>query len=863
MKPLRPIGLRCIAASLAAAGLLAVAGPARAASPASGTITPDANGTGSVSWTGTVNVGSETLLSDNGAKCFGVDNKPSASSGCDVFALDVATTPAFYETHPGAVSIDATGFGLSDLDLYVYKRNPDGTRGEFVAGDGQILIEDENVGIDKASGAYYAVLTPYTTVGPQTYTAQATLVTRKGSNLAELEAAAPKGPTNYRASRDKFTSHSEPTIAMDPLDHNHLMAGSKMYENNDKYLFKIGTYESRDGGKTWDDQGQLPGYCQSPGECDPSNEGTYRTTSDISIDFDDEGNAYANVLDAPGGTAAFRGFNLTVHIKHPGQPWSGPITVHNNRNNALTARLLLDDKNWIAVDNHTDVNGGPNVPHDGKTGTMYVCWSFDGTDVPLQQISVMRSRDGGKTWGGVTPGDNLPFPVSQKTLISGIGCDIAIGPKGEVYATWYDNQLNALMQAKSTNRGALWTPAVPIAGIAGVNSAFAGEAFRNLSLPATDVDGNGTIYVAAASLNARGTPLLGNLLELGPQIKKGEVSIAELGEMLGTEDSNNIAGIDYKAGGDGLGPMSGSDIVLFKSTNGGRSYTGPVRVNQDPGNGDADQFQPALDVTPSGEVDISFFDRRNDPANYFIDTYLARSQDGGRTFTDRRASAHMWDPAVNAPTSTSGKFIGDYQGLAADDDLAIPFWNDTQLNNLPASDPKHSPYQEVFAARIPQGPNEADPVVPTRCVAKNLKIGSSSIGKLTLRATRDLVGRRLGPPATTRRAVLRYCVKGGGSVLAAFSTSSRVAFAATTAKGHKRSGIGRGSTQKALRRKFRKLRAVMPGVYKVTGSKTSQHLLFGVRRGKVTFVAVADSKLIASRKALRTQLRRAALIHAR
>jgi len=858
------VGIRCIATTLASVALLALAGPAHAASPASGTITPDAAGLGSVSWTGTVNVGSETLLSDNGAKCFGADNKPSASSGCDAFALDVAATPAFYETHPGAVGVSATGFGLSDLDLYVYRRNADGTRGEFVAGDGQILIEDENVGLDKASGAYWVVLTPYTTIGPQNYTAKADLFTRKGSNLAELEAAAPKGPKNYRASKDKYTSHSEPTIAMDPLDHNHLMAGSKMYENNDKYLFKIGTYESHDGGKTWDDQGHLPGYCAEPGQCDPANEAAYRTTSDISLDFDDEGNVYANVLDAPGGTAAFRGFNMTVHAKKPGQPWSGPTTVHDNRVNALTNRLFLDDKNWIAVDNHTDVNGGSNVPRDGKIGTMYICWSFDGTELPIQQIVVMRSRDGGKTWGGVTPGDNLPFPVSQKTLISGIGCHIAIGPKGEVYATWYDNQLSALMQAKSTNRGAQWSPAVPIAGIAGVNSPFAGEAFRNLSLPTTAVDGNGTVYVAAASLNAQGTPLLGNLLELGPQIKKGEISIAELGKMLRTKKANNIAGVDYKAGGDGLGPMSGSDIVLFKSTNGGRSYTGPVRVNQDPGNGDADQFQPWMAVTPSGQVNISFFDRRNDPSNYFIDTYLARSEDGGATFTDRRASQRMWDPAVNAPTSTSGKFIGDYQGLVADDDVAIPFWNDTQLNNLPASDPNHSPYQEVFAARIPQGPNEEDPVI-SRCVAKSLKVGSTSIGRLPLRATRALVGRRLGPPRLTKRAVLRYCVKGGGSVLAAFSTStSRVTFAATTAKGHKRLSIGRSSTLKALRKKFPKLRTVVPGVYRVAGAKkATKHVLFGVRKGKVTFVAVADAKLIASRKALRTQLRRAALIRAR
>ena len=621
---------------------------------------------------------------------------------------------------------------------------------------------------------------------------------------------------------------------MDPLDHDHLMAGSKMYENNAKYLFKIGTYESHDGGRTWEDQGQLPGYCQNPGECDPANEAAYRTMSDISLDFDDEGNAYASVLDAPGGTAAFRGFNMTVHVKHPGQPWSGPTTVHDNRVNALTTRLLLDDKNWIAVDNHTDVNGGPNVPRDGKIGTMYICWDLDGASVvPLQQIVVERSLDGGRTWGGITPKDNLPFPISQKTLISGIGCHIAIGPKGEVYATWYDNQLNALMQAKSENRGRLWTPAVPIAGITGINAPFAGEAFRNLSLPTTAVDANGTVYVAAASRNAEGNPLLGNLLAVGQQIKSGQLSVDELTELLKTDDSNNIAGKDYKAGGDGVGPQSGSDIVLFKSTNGGRSYTGPVRVNQDPLNGDADQFQPWMAVTPSGQVNISFFDRRDDPSNYFIDTWLARSEDGGRTFTDRRVSQRMWDPAINSPTSVSGQFIGDYQGLVADDDVAIPFWNDTQLANLPESDKEHSPYQEVFAARVPNGAETT--TAATRCVGRRLHVGGRSIGRVSVRATRDLVGRRLGPPARTARGVLRYCVKGGGSVLVAFDDKGRVSLAATTAKGHRRLKIGRGSSLRSLQRAFgSRLRSALPGVRRVS-TGPSRQLLFGVttREGDV------------------------------
>jgi hypothetical protein len=848
-------------ALLIAVAAFAAPAPALAANPAAGTISEGAEG---VSWTGTANLGGEALKSDQGLGCFGADGRIAAASGCDSFALDVNVPADFYKEHPGAVAVHVGGFGIADLDLYIYRRNADGTHGDYVTGDGQVLGTDENASIDKASGAYLAVITPYTTVGPQNYAASAQIETREGPNREAAEAAAPKGLTNYRASRDKFTSHSEPTIAMDPLDHNHLIAGSKMYENNANYLFKIGTYESHDGGRTWEDQGQLPGYCGSPAECDPNNVGSYRTTSDISLDFDDEGNAYANILDAPGGTAAFRGFNLTVHIKKPGQPWTGPILVHNNRINGLTSRLLLDDKNWIAVDNHTDVNGGANRPNDGKIGTMYVCWDLDGTGlVPLQEIVVERSVDGGKTWGGITPGDNIPFPVSQKTLISGIGCHIAIGPRGEVYATWYDNQLNALMQAKSTNRGRLWTPAVPIAGITGVNDAFAGETFRNLSLPSTAVDANGTVYIAVSSRNAEGNPLLGNLFALGKAIKSGEVEPADLLGLLGAgEGDEGQGGKEVEAGGDGAGPGSGSDIVLFKSTNGGRSYTGPVRVNQDAANGDGDQFQPWMAVTPSGQINISFFDRRDDPSNYFIDTWLARSEDGGRTFTDRRVSQRMWDPAVNAPTSVSGQFIGDYQGLVADDDVAIPFWNDTQLANLAPTDKEYSPYQEVFAARVTNGAEETNE--RARCFARKLNVGARSIGRVSVRATRDLVGRRAGPPSRTARGVLRYCVKGGGSVLVAFDAKGRVNMVATTAKGHRRLKIGRGSSLSSLQKRFgRRLRAgAVAGVRRVAGG-TSRQLLFGVSKRRVTFVAIASPSLLSSGKALRTQLRRAGLVSGR
>jgi hypothetical protein len=182
---------------------------------------------------------------------------------------------------------------------------------------------------------------------------------------------------------------------------------------------------------------------------------------------------------------------------------------------------------------------------------------------------------------------------------------------------------------------------------------------------------------------------------------------------------------------------------MFKSTDGGTTYTGPVRVNQDGKDSPADQFQPWLAVTDKGQVDIEYFDRRNDPNNFFIDTYLSRSNDGGKTFEDTRVAKRLWDPRLNPPISVSGEFIGDYQGIAADDLVAIPFWNSTQDNSLPASDPEHSPYQEVYAARIPNtkplGGPAGGPSGGSRCIDKKAPTSTANRRSLKRRKGRVLL----------------------------------------------------------------------------------------------------------------------------
>jgi hypothetical protein len=739
--------------TVAGVAVLALSAPAHAATPDSGTLDPKKT---EVKWEGSASPGLESGLGFAGSFCFGGDGKPDPTSGCDFLALTVDLTEDSFRLSPGALDLRVTDFGSNDLDMWVYKRKDDGTVGDFVGGDGDVAGEPEDFVLDKPHGSYWVVITNYTAPPGQTYKGAARLVLRPKGSITALNRKAHPGFVNYRASHDRFTSHSEPTVALDPLDPNHLMAGSKMYENNAKYLFKAGTYESFDGGRSWLDQGQLPGYCTAPGECDPADEAGYRVVSDPTIAWDDEGGAYMNVLDALGGTANFRGFNMTAHLKKPGKPWSEPIVVHDNRADPVSEQLLLDDKNWIAVDNATDVDGGANKPRDGKVGTVYICWSLDGTSdptdtvpFPVQQIVLMKSIDGGLTWGGYAQGDNTPKQLSAKGAISGIGCHIAIGPAGEVFVTWYDNQAQALMQVVSFDRGETFTPPAPIAFIVGVDEPFRGQTFRNLSIPSTAIDSKGTLYVVVTSRNAEGSPVTEGARELGRQLKNGEVDIEELrAKYLGESEPDGGVESEHMAKGDGEGPESGSDVVMFKSTDGGNSYTGPIRVNQDPPAADADQFQPWIAVTKKGQVNVSFFDRRNDPQNFFIDTYLARSNDGGGSFFDLRVSQSLWDPSVGTPTSVSGAFIGDYQGLAADDAFAYPFWNDTQLNNLPKKSKRHSPWQEVFSARVPNGPAS---FIQAPRFGKGLGLAPPRIPTLPARPPRSRAQRKLLERRAARR----------------------------------------------------------------------------------------------------------------
>jgi hypothetical protein len=128
----------------------------------------------------------------------------------------------------------------------------------------------------------------------------------------------------------------------------------------------------------------------------------------------------------------------------------------------------------------------------------------------------------------------------------------------------------------------------------------------------------------------------------------------------------------YVAWQDARFTLGVDQVLLTRSTDGGASWSAPVRVSDGPANAAA--FTPAVAVNGRGQVGVLYYSLRNDPArNNWVDAYMAFSFDGGRTFRpSRRVSARTF-PASEAARSR-GFFLGDYQGLVAGQLLFRPLF---------------------------------------------------------------------------------------------------------------------------------------------------------------------------------------------
>jgi hypothetical protein len=468
---------------------------------------------------------------------------------------------------------------------------------------------------------------------------------------SKLECRAGGDPAaNVNLDCDGPTPNNEPNIVVDPVDPQHMIASSNDYESCcDEF------YTTFDGGHTWrtgDISVEAPGKKARTGS-DPvtSFDVKHGVAIHSSLNFQNDG-CDGDVVASVSKDGGLH-WDTVVEVGDAG----GPSQCEDNG--------LFNDKEWIATDNN------PRSPFYGRT---YVTWTaFLSANVAVLESPIWEahSDDGGLTW--TTPkeisGSNPGLCTFQVDGPAG-QCDedqfssIAIGPNGTVYVSFINDQNQALWEpgevfddqfllVKSTDGGASWSPPAQIATLED------GSRDYPISVDGRQTLTNYQLRVASAT-DIAADPRTNGLLYF-----------------VFFDNRNGVHDVDN--------PVTNTDVFLVKSTNGGGSWSAPVRVNPADGGAGNDQWFPWVDVSPTdGIVGVLYHDRSYDPTHDSYDTTLAESTNGGGSFATSKistASSHPRDSRFFRATipgcENCARFHGDYIGLAyGSDGSANAVWTD-------------------------------------------------------------------------------------------------------------------------------------------------------------------------------------------
>lgn len=133
---------------------------------------------------------------------------------------------------------------------------------------------------------------------------------------------------------------------------------------------------------------------------------------------------------------------------------------------------------------------------------------------------------------------------------------------------------------------------------------------------------------------------------------------------------------------------------------------------------------------------------------------------------------------------------------------------------------------------------------PGGCPEAGGSVGRS-IGGLALGATRKATIAKNGQPKAKARGFLRYCVQGGGKLMAGFGKSGKAVFLLTSNPGFDADGVRRLTPLREMRSRLRgeqvAFRTSKTTVWRV--SRTDHTLFVIVRRGRVAALATAVKSL--------------------
>ncbi len=307
---------------------------------------------------------------------------------------------------------------------------------------------------------------------------------------------------------------------------------------------------------------------------------------------------------------------------------NGQSVSYSDNHGSTWTVSLVDGSSYFHDKNHLWVDNVSSSPYVGNL--------YDGWMTGSNQIAVSRSITNGTSWE--------PSQIISSNIVSNgqkQGVNFKTGPNGEVYAVfsvyanWPGNE-TSIGFSKSLDGGVTWSPAVKIIdNIEGIRNSGVPENQRVNSFP----------WMACDLSNG---PYRGNLYV--------------------TWTNHGVPGVN-----------TGNDIdcYLIKSSDGGTTWSAPIRINQDPtGQGKTHYFPCVSCDQANGNVSVVFYDNRNVNSNQ-AETFLAWSTDGCNTFTDMQVSDVSWTPSP-VPLMATG-YMGDYLGITSYNGLVYPTWTDNRL----------------------------------------------------------------------------------------------------------------------------------------------------------------------------------------
>jgi hypothetical protein len=348
----------------------------------------------------------------------------------------------------------------------------------------------------------------------------------------------------------------------------------------------------------------------------------WKVLGDVTTTFDNSGSAYlCSIAFDKLGTSSYwahgvgRNGIIVRRSRDGGKTWDAAASNVKTFPRGTERDIQFEDEPRIYADNNAA------SPH---AGALYVGW----VEWQLTQ-SVMffsRSTDHGETW-------SQPLRISTRAGLprddnGGLGgYTQATGPDGSIYAAWAD----------------------------GVSIVFTTSSDGGLTFaPSHSVISTGPVYFGEVTGVAR----VSGFPTLAMEVGKGDVRKGHAARLY-------LCWSDYTNGD--------VDVFVSSSQDGGRSWSAPMRVNNDPIHNGSDQFFQWMAVDPvTGNVFVDFYDRRTDPANNRSGMTIVRSTDEGRTFKNYRLSSESFNPAY--------AFLGDYTWMDAFDNRVAVAWTETAPN---------------------------------------------------------------------------------------------------------------------------------------------------------------------------------------